>query len=109
MDPPNLPVRHKAGVDHSDHLGLAGNQEDDPFQVVLVSFLHLRRFRHHRHESFGVVDELQRRFSLLLGSFLSRDSWNSVQLVRAIFAVEFSVGVDMFLVAFVFFFVWVMQ
>jgi hypothetical protein len=69
MDPPNLSVRHKAGVDHSDHLGLAGNQEDDPFQVVLVSFLHLRRLSYRRHESFGVVDELKRRFALLLELF----------------------------------------
>jgi hypothetical protein len=61
MDSPNLPIRHKAGVDHLDHLGLAGNQEDDPFQV----FLCLRRFSHCHHESFGVVDKLQRRFALL--------------------------------------------
>jgi hypothetical protein len=39
------------------------------------------------------------------GSFLSRDSWYSVQLVRAIFVVDFSVGVDMFVVVFVFFLV----
>jgi hypothetical protein len=43
------------------------------------------------------------------GSFLSRDSWYSVQLVRAIFVVECLVGVDMFVVVFVVFFVLIMQ
>jgi hypothetical protein len=99
MDSPNLPVHRKAGVDHLDHLGLAGNQEDYPFQV----FLRLCRFGQCRHESSGLLTISSDALLCFLsfstqGSFLSRDSWYSsvVQLVRSIFVVECQVGVYMF-------------